>query len=305
MPDNSKFMWLALAFISAFLLGIYEVCKKLSLSGNAVIPVLFLNVLFCCLFLSPIILLSRLFPEVLKNSLFFLPPLSLSEHFLLFIKAVIVLASWISGYFSIKHLPLTIASPIKATQPVLTLTGGVCIFGEQLNAWQWSGIGVSVCSLYLLSWTGKKEGLRFSHNKWIFFIIMAIVSGAASGLYDKFLLTRIDRMNVQVWFNFYQLLLMGIILMTLWYPKRKQTTPFQWRWSILLISLFLLMADFVYFYALSYEDSLISILSLVRRSGVVVTFIAGALLFREKNLRAKFIDLLLVIAGMGLICRGG
>lgn len=297
-------MWLIPAFISASLLGLYDVFKKISVSGNAVIPVLFLNIVFCCLFLSPIIFLSCYFPEVVRNTPFFLPPVSPSAHLLLFIKAVIVLASWMFAYFSIKHLPLTIASPIKATQPILTLTGAVCIFGERLTSWQWAGILMAIGSLYLLSWTGKKEGIRFSRNKWIYFMVLAIVTGAISGLYDKFLMTRLDRMNVQIWFNFYQLFLMGGIVLILWYPQRKHTTPFRWKASIPLISLFLVLADFAYFYALSYEDSMISIISLVRRSGVVVTFITGAVFFKEKNLKAKFADLLLIIAGMLLIYIG-
>lgn len=135
-------------------------------------------------------------------------------------------------------------------------------------------------------------------------MILAILTGSCSGLYDKFLMTRLDRINVQVWFNFYQLFLMGIILLVLWYPHRKHTTPFHWKWSVPLISLFLVLADFAYFYALSYEDSMISVISLVRRSGVVVTFMAGAILFKEKNLKAKFIDLLLVILGMIVIYKG-
>lgn len=297
-------MWLTLAFISAALLGIYDVIKKISLEGNAVIPVLFLNVLFCCLLFLPVVILSFFFPDLIRGSMFYLSPLALPAHAFLFLKAVIVLSSWIFAYFSLKHLPITIASPIKATQPILTLIGALLIFGERLNGWQWLGIVTAILSFYLLSWSGKKEGIRFSHNKWIYFMILAVITGSLSGLYDKYLMGRFDRMNVQVWYNFYQLGIMAIILATLWFPRRRTSTPFQWRYSIPLISLALVMADFVYFYALSYEDSLISIVSLVRRSGVLVSFIAGALWFKEKNLKAKFIDLLLVIAGMYFIYLG-
>lgn len=297
-------MWIIPAFISASLLGLYDVFKKISLSGNAVLPVLFLNIFFCCLLLSPVVILSCFFPDTLRNTAFFLSSIPPSDHALLLLKAVIVLSSWTFAYFAIKHLPLTIASPIKATQPVLTLTGAVCLFGERLNLWQWAGISLAIVSLYLLSWNGKREGIRFSRNKWILFMVLAILSGALSGLYDKFLLTRIDRMNVQIWFNFYQLLLMGGIVLLLWYPGRKHTTPFRWKWSIPFISLFLVLADFAYFYALSRTDAMISVISLVRRSGVIVTFVAGAILFREKNLKAKFIDLVLVITGMLLIYQG-
>ena len=94
------------------------------------------------------------------------------------------------------------------------------------------------------------------------------------------------------------------ILALLWYPKRKSTTPFHWKWTIILISVFLCTADFVYFYALSYQDSMISIVSMVRRGSVVVSFLFGALLFREKNLKSKAIDLILVLIGMFFLYLG-
>lgn len=297
-------MWLILAFVSASLLGLYDVFKKTSLNNNAVIPVLFLNVLFCCVLFLPIIGLSVFYPDLVNKSIFYMPSIDLKHHFLLFCKAIIVLSSWIFAYFSLKHLPITIASPIKATQPILTLLGALLIFGERLNLYQWIGIIIAIGSLYFLSYSGKKEGIYFCRNKWILFMILAVFTGSLSGLYDKFLMTVIDRMNIQVWYNFYQLLIMTVILFTLWYPKRHTTTVFKWRYSIPFISLFLVLADFAYFYALSYDDSMISIISLVRRSGVVVSFIAGAILFREKNLKTKALDLVFVLIGMYFIYLG-
>ena len=291
-------MWLGLAFISACLLGLYDLCKKISLEKNAVIPVLFLNTLFCSLIFVPLLILSRWQPEWMQQSVVYIPPLQPGAHLYLLLKAVIVLSSWISAYFAMKHLPITLSAPIKATQPVLTLLGALLIFGERLNLYQWIGVLSAILSFYMLSVSGKKEGIRFAHNKWIGFIVLATVTGALSGLYDKYLLKRFDPMTVQVWYTFYQMGIMFLILMILWYPKRKETTPFVWRNSIFFISLFLTLADFVYFYALSYPDSMISIVSMVRRSSVVVSFMGGALLLREKNIRSKVPDLILELIGM-------
>ena len=47
------------------------------------------------------------------------------------------------------------------------------------------------------------------------------------------------------------------------------------------------MADFAYFYALSLPGAMISIVSMVRRGSVLVSFLCGALLFREKNIKSK------------------
>ena len=290
-------MWVTLAFISAFLLGCYEVSKKHALNGNAVLPVLFLNTLFSSLLFVPFILISYT-TNRLDGTMFYVPVVSLETHGRVLLKSAIVLTAWITGYFSVKHLPLTITGPIKATQPVTTLLGAMLIFGERLNLFQWIGVMLAIISFFLLSTAGKKEGIRFTNNKWIIYAVLSMIAGACSGLYDKHLMKSLDVMTVQVWFNVYQVFIMGIILTFLWYPQRKKSTPFTWKSSIFLISLFLVMADWVYFYALSFPESMISIVSMIRRSNVIVTFIAGALFFHEKNLKNKAIDLLLVLLGM-------
>ena len=197
-----------------------------------------------------------------------------------------------------KHLPITIVGPINATRPVMVLVGAILVFGERLNLYQWIGVLLAVVSFFMLSRSGKKEGIDFTHNKWIFFIVLAAVMGAVSGLYDKYLMKQLNPMLVQSWYNVYQVFIMCPILLLLWWPRRKSSTAFRWTWSILFISIFLSAADFAYFYALSYQDSMISIVSMVRRGSVLVSFVCGALLFREKNLKSKAIDLILVLIGM-------
>ena len=298
-------MWLLLAFCSAALLGFYDVFKKKSLSNNAVLPVLALNTLFSSLIFLPFILLSHFAPQTLQGSLFYVPELGGWEvHKFILLKSFIVLSSWTFGYFGMKHLPLTIVGPINATRPVMTLVGAMLIFGERLNLYQWIGVLMAIISFFMLSRSGKKEGIDFKHDRWIWFVVLAAVLGAISGLYDKFLMGRFNNMQVQAWYNIYQLFLMGGVLMFLWWPKRKTSTPFRWDWCIILISVFLSAADFVYFYALSMEDSMISSVSMVRRGSVIVSFLFGAMLFHEKNLKSKVIDLILVLIGMFFLYLG-
>ena len=298
-------MWLLLAFLSAALLGFYDVFKKQSLKNNAVIPVLTLNTLFSSLIFLPFIVLSAWRPDTLEGGLFFVPVGGWEGHRFIVLKSVIVLSSWILGYFGMKNLPITIVGPINATRPVMVLVGALLVFGERLNLYQWIGVLMAVFSFFMLSRSGKKEGIDFKHNKWIYFIVMAAVLGAVSGLYDKYLMAPVsqggiglDRMVVQSWYNIYQLFMMSAVLMLLWWPKRQATTPFRWDWCIILISIFLSTADFVYFYALSLDGAMISIVSMVRRGSVIVSFIFGAMVFREKNLKSKAVDLALVLIGM-------
>ena len=297
-------MWLLLAFCSAALLGFYDVFKKKSLANNAVLPVLGLNTLFSSLIFLPFILVSWLRPEWLEDTLFFVPQVGWEVHRFIILKSLIVLSSWTFGYFGMKYLPLTIVGPINATRPVMTLVGALLIFGERLNVYQWIGVLLAIVSFFMLSRSGKKEGIDFQHNRWIWFVVLAALLGAVSGLYDKYLMKQFDNMVVQSWYSIYQLFLMGGVLMFLWLPKRKTTTPFHWDWCIILISVFLSAADFVYFYALSMDGSMISIVSMVRRGSVIVSFLFGAMVFREKNLRSKAVDLLLVLIGMVFLYLG-
>ena len=297
-------MWLILAFFSAAFLGIYDSLKKKALKDNAVIPILFLNTLFSSLIFLPFIVLSAS-TDVLNNTVFLVGSGGWEVHKYVVLKALIVLSSWVLGYFGMKHLPLTIVGPINATRPVMVLVGALLVFGERLNLWQWAGVLLAVCSFFLLSKSGKKEGIDFKHDHWIYMIVGAAMLGALSGLYDKYLMAPVaeggvglDRMLVQSWYNIYQCLMMGAMLLLLWWPKHLQTTPFHWDWAIIGVSLFLSTADFMYFYALSLPSAMISIVSMIRRGSVVVSFIFGALFFREKNLKAKAFDLALVLLGM-------
>lgn len=297
-------MWLILAFLSAALLGFYDSFKKKSLTGNAVIPVLLLNTVFSSLIFLPLIILSAT-TDVLDGSIFHVAPGGWETHKYILLKSCIVLSSWLLGYFGMKHLPLTLVGPINATRPVMTLVGAMLVYGEMLNGWQWAGVALAVTSFFLLSLSGKKEGIRFAHNRWIWAIIGAAVLGAVSGLYDKYLMASpadggvgLDRMAVQSWYNIYQMGMMIAMLLLLWMPVRHKTTPFHWNWAIIGISIFLCAADFVYFYALSLPGAMISIVSMVRRGSVLVSFGFGAVVFKEHNLKAKAIDLALVLLGM-------
>lgn len=290
--------------MSAALLGCYDSFKKQALKSNAVIPVLFLNTLFSSLIFLPCVVLSGT-SDVLDGTIFQTASGGWQMHKYIVLKSVIVLSSWILGYFAMKHLPLTIVGPINATRPVMVLVGALLVFGERLNLWQWVGVMLAVASFLMLSRSGKKEGIDFKHDHWIYMVVGSAALGAVSGLYDKYLMAPtasggvgLDRMMVQSWYNIYQCLMMGAMLCLLWWPKHKDTTPFHWSWSIVGVSIFLSAADFMYFYSLSLPDAMISIVSMVRRGSVVVSFMFGAMFFHEKNLRAKAVDLALVLLGM-------
>ena len=296
-------MWALLAFMSAALLGCYDFFKKVSLKDNSVIAVLFLNTLFSTLLFMPFIVLSR--AGVIVDGPLYVPEVGVETHMLLLLKAVIVLSSWLCGYIGIKHLPITIVSPIQSTRPVIVLLGALLLFGETLNLYQWIGVLIAMLSVFLLSRSGKREGIHFASNRWVAFVALAALFGAVSALYDKFLMRSLEPILVQSWFNLYQCVLMGciaLLLNALWPAQRGR--KFHWNWAIPMISLFLGFADFCYFSALAQEGALIAVVSMIRRGSVVVSFAFGAFLLHEKNLKSKLLDLVLIIIGLFFLYLG-
>jgi len=297
-----RMSWLLLGVLSAVALGIYDLLKKAAVNGNAVLPVLFLSSLIGGLIWTPAVVLSftggvESLPEWMG-----VDPIGWRGHGLLFLKAMIVAASWVSTYFALKHLPISIASPIRSTGPLWTLIGALILYREAPSMTQAVGIGVTLVSFMLLSFVGRGEGIHFSRNGWVGLMVLGTVIGSVSALYDKYLLGHagFSPSTTQAWFSIY----LGVVLLVpawgwlrRWWPRAE----FHWRWSIPFISVFLLCADYAYFSALRDPDALISVLSSLRRANVLVTVPLGVLLFREKRFRAKLPCVLGILAGVWLI----
>lgn len=292
-------MWIALALMSALCLGFYDVMKKLSVTRNDVLTVLMLNTLFGFLLMSPVIVSG------LARGYFGLGGTP-DGHLLILVKALIVLGSWILGYFAIKHLPLTIQGPVNASRPVMVLLGAVLIFGEQLNALQWTGMLLGFLSLALISRIGAGEGFSLRSSRWLWMAIGAAVLGAVSALYDKYLLRRFEPLEVQAWYSLYQCIMMTAVIMIIRRGKAQSADAdrFVWRWTIPLIAVFLTVADMAYFYALSLPGSMIAVVSMIRRGSVLVPFIYGVTVLHERNVRRKAADLAILFISLALLVAG-
>ncbi len=78
-------------------------------------------------------------------------------------------------------------------------------------------------------------------------------------------------------------------------------SQFQWRWSIPLTGLTLIVADFFYFRALAEPEAMVSIVACLRRGSVLVTYFVGTYLFREKQFLRKLPCVLGILGGIALI----
>ncbi len=303
-------MWIVLAFISAICLGFYDVSKKIALRDNKVVDVLMLSTCISSLILAIPLVLSRIHPEWMLGTPFYVPRLDLTAHLYTLLKSVIVLSSWVFAYISLKHLPISVVSPVQATRPMWTLVGAMLIFGERLNTWQWIGVVLAIGTIFVFSFGATKKvrhtTLFHEHKYYYICLALAILIGAASGLYDKYLMRRYDHNAVQVYYTFYQAIMMLIV----WGIDRIHNRSVSEAvcalsakrsvFPILMISLFLIVSDNVYMLALQDPDSMIAVVSTIRRGGTVIGFAYGLLYLKEHDPWRKIICMIGILAG--LIC---
>ena len=296
-------MWMYLGLLAALFLGLHNLCKKHAVQGNEVFPVLLGTILSGFLLLLPLFIGSLYFPEYLKKIDFYIAPIPWGTHGFIFIKSMIMAASWVLAYQALKHLPITIVAPIRSAGPFFTFIGAILIYKEQPTFLQWIGFFLIIFSVLLYSKVGKKEGINFKRNKWVFAIIGATFLGASSGLYDKFLIQSLalNPQTLLFWFCWYTVLILVVILAITWFPYAEKRSAFKFRWSIIAVGILLQAADYFYFKALQDPDALIMLLSAIKRSQLLIAVIVGGLVFKEKNKRKKLIPLAGIMAGVFLI----
>jgi transporter family protein len=296
-------MWMYLGLLSALFLGLHNLCKKHAVQGNEIFPVLLGTISAGFLLILPLYLGSIWFPKYMLKIGFYITNISWNTHGFIFIKSMIMASSWILAYQALKHLPLTIVTPIRSAGPFFTFIGALFIYQEKPSFWQWIGFFVIIIAVLLYSKLGKKEGIIFKKNKWIFAIIGATFLGALSGLYDKFLIQSLtlNPQTLQFWFCFYTIVILLIILSLTWFPNATKRKAFTWRWSIPAVGILLQTADYFYFKALQDPEALIMLLSAIKRSQILIAVVAGGILFKEKNKRKKLVPLFGILLGVSLI----
>jgi transporter family protein len=296
-------MWIWLGLVSMLLLGFYDLSKKHALIDNAVLPTLFFSNLAGTCLIVPIIIGSAFLPEWMSDIGLYAAPLTGREHALLGLKSVIVGFSWVCAFFAMKHLPISIVSPVRASGPLWTLVGAIVLFQEMPSLLQWMGMALIFAGYFGFSVLGREEGIHFHRSKWIGLIFLATLIGTCSTLMDKWLIQQQNFSPVQVlvWYGLYLFVFFSIVNGLIWWPSRNKTTPFKWRWTVPMIGILLVLSDFVYFKAVADPEALIVILSVLRRCSVLVGFFVGAVIFKEVNKRKKSWVLLGIMIGVLLI----
>ena len=280
-------MWIWLVIGSALLLGLYDVCKKQALKKNSVMMVLLVTTAISTLLLTP----------WFKGG-------EAADLWRLAFKAVLVSCSWISGLAAMELIPLSTVSTLKASRPVFVLLFSILIFSEKLNALQWAGSIAAIVAIFMLSRASRREGIVFTHSRGIFYMVLSILAGVASALYDKHILGFMDPMFVQCWTNLFITAILALIVLARHLAGKMKLRDIKPDWVLAASAILITLADFLYFRALSSEGALLSVVSMVRRSSVLVPFVFGALFWKEKNIRRKTAALAVMLTGIALITLG-
>jgi transporter family protein len=192
-----------------------------------------------------------------------------------------------------------------------TLVGALLIFGERLNGWQWTGVALAIGSIFLFSLGKRKQIHQIAHegegNRGYYVcLVLAILIGAGSGLYDKYLMRQYDHNAVQVYYTLYQAAMMLIVWAVM---HREDLSSQRWpqiRWTpaIVLISAFLVVSDNVYMLALRDPASMIAVVSTIRRGGAVIGFAYGLIWLREDEVWQKVACMAGICAGLVCLAMG-
>ncbi len=299
-------MWIYYGLLAALFLSFNALCRKRSVKANAVFPVLLTTNGVSLLLLLPVFIGSYFFAEYMQAIKLYINPITLQDHLLIAVKSVLMTYSWILAFYALKHLPLTIVTPIRASGPFFTLLGAFFIYGERPVFLQWFGFFLIIFSMLFYSRIGKKEGIDFKKNKWILAIVGATLFGSSSGLYDKFLFQykHYEVLTVQWWFFFYVTLFMTLLVVFVYRPNKQKMGKFTLHWTIIASGFLIFLADYFYFKGLQDPEALILMMSAVKRSQILFTVIIGGFVFKEQNKRKKLIPLLGVLIGVFCILYG-
>ena len=287
--------WASWVLASSVLLALYDIAKKASVGANAVLPVLLASTTFGFAAYSAGFLASGRFCA--------LGDISGAELSLGLAKSVIVGTSWVFTFCALRTLPITIATPIRASSPALVLLIAVPLYGEVPSVLQGVGMAAVFAGYFAFSWAGRHEGIDFFRNRAVWCAIAGAVFSAGSSIWDKYVF-QVRALPVEQVQLVFQAGLVAFYALALAASRalRLGRDAFEWRWTIPLVGILLAGADWLYFKGLAYPGAPISAASLMRRFSVVLTFLLGARFFHETNLLRKGIALAAIVAGVTLLC---
>lgn len=276
--------WIWLVLLYGVLKGVREICKKKALQRSSSAEVLFLYSLISFLFLIPDI------PNVFGMEPIF--------YLYIAIKSFIIFIAWICSFKAITKLPISLYGVLDLSRVLFATTLGVTVLGEMMSTQHMIGLALVCLGLLLLKWYPGMKKAKSESVKPVY-VIAAIVScalNAASGLMDKILMKDISSSQLQFWYMLFLVAMYFVYMLVTKAEvsiKRGFSNPWIWLLSILFV-----IADRALFIANGMEGSSVTVMTLLKQAGCIVTILAGRFIFKEKHTTHKLICAVVIIVGI-------
>lgn len=280
-------MWIWLVLLYGVLKGVREIVKKKALEKNSTIEVLFMYT-----FLSFAMVLPSAGKAMGVESRFW---------FYIALKSFVIFLAWMCSFRAIKRMPISLYGVLDLSRVLFATMLGVAVLQERLGVFQTVGLIFVSAGLLLLKYRPGhlREAAAAGGAVEVKYVVMAFAScmlNAVSGLLDKILMRDITSDQLQFWYLFFlTLFYLFYILLSRTHIDWKRAFCNRWVW---LLSLLIVIADRALFVANGMEGSRITVMTLLKQAGCIVTILAGRFLFKEKNTTHKLICAGVIIAGI-------
>ena len=284
--------WMLLVLFYGVLKGVREVVKKMALKKNGVIEVLFFYTFLAFLFVLP----------SAKDA----GGLYGMDYFWIALKSFFVFLAWIFSFKAIKKMPISLYGVLDLSRVLFSTLLGVVVLDETLGFMKTLGLIFVSSGLLLLKYRppflkSKQEEIvtrQTSDNVKTIYIVFAFLScilNALSGLMDKILMKDMNSSQLQFWYMLFMVIYYGIYMIATKTKLSRNIWKNGWIW---LLSILFVLADKALFIANGMAESQVTIMTLLKQSGCVVTILAGKFIFKEKKAGYKLFCAAVIVIGI-------
>lgn len=294
--------WVMLGLLAGLLLGTYDFFTKFALREKSVMEVVFLSSFLGSLLWLPLFFLPNGAEVTFKPLGLFPEALPLWSQLLILPKSVMMVVTWVLSYYSVKMLPLSISAGVRASGPIWTSIGAVMLLGEMLTFLQMAGILTATCAYYYFATIGRREGISFQKNIWVLSMLAATLLSSANALYDKYIVVSLslDIGSIQA-YSAVQRAVIACALLPWIYRDLEIGSMLTRNWAIPMIAVTYVAAEFIYLWSVTIDGALISVISILRRTNLIMVFGLSAIFLAESNIVRKVVAIAGVLAGITLV----
>lgn len=293
-------LWIWLTLLYGVIKGTREIIKKKSMEKNTILEVLFVYTLLSFLMVTPGAVQVGGVPW--------------QDMVWIAVKSFVIFVAWIFSFKAIKKMPISLYGLLDLSRVIFSTLMGVIFLKEGMTLWQTVGL-VLVCAgllLYRYQTGGKrlfgkksamaepvtKEPAEKVGFKIVCFALLSCLLNGVSGTMDKVLMQRMSSTQLQFWYMLFLVLFyLAYILITRTKIRLRSALKNYWIW---ILSLIFVIGDKALFIANQSADSKVTIMTLLKQAGCIVTILAGKFIFKEKNIGYKLFCAGVIITGIVL-----